>query len=142
MILRLIPFLKSGKGDAQGPKGARNKELKAMISLESFRSDGSFAIHVTDLTKAEEFYSNVLGFMLLDRNSEQLVYETGRFRLFINKDSEATSFIPAFEVNNLDRARAYLLENGCKITKEWAPYRALYCVDPFGFKIDVIERTV
>ena len=38
----------------------------------TFSTDGNFAIHVTDLIKTENFYSNVLGFKMLQKTNEQM----------------------------------------------------------------------
>jgi catechol 2,3-dioxygenase-like lactoylglutathione lyase family enzyme len=105
-----------------------------------FRTDGNFAIHVTDIQKAEEFYTHVLGFKLTGKTSDRLDYNTGSVRLFVVKDDHVISFIPALEVQDYDEAKAHLLQNGCTIIKEFDSHSAFYFTDPFGIVIDVIER--
>ena len=107
----------------------------------TFVTDGNFAIHVTDLGKAEDFYSNVLGFKLSKKTGERLVYDTGRITLYIVKDDKVIPFIPALEVSNYEKAKQYLMKNGCKIIKEWPEDRALYFEDPFGIVIDIVEKS-
>jgi predicted enzyme related to lactoylglutathione lyase len=106
----------------------------------TFRTDGNFAIHVTDLAKAEEFYSNTLGFTLLYKTDERLDYDTGVIKLFVVRDDWVIPFIPALEVEDYDDAKAHLVQNGCKIIKEFSGHTAFYFTDPFGIVIDVIER--
>jgi catechol 2,3-dioxygenase-like lactoylglutathione lyase family enzyme len=105
----------------------------------NFKTDGDFAIHVTDIQKAENFYSNVLGFKLLDKHFDQLEYDTGAVRLYVNLDNTVIPFIPALEVNNCKAAKEYLIKNGCEIIKEFNE-KALYFKDPFGITIDIIEK--
>ena len=105
-----------------------------------FATDGNLAIHVTDLEKAESFYGGVLGFKLLKRTSERLVYDTGEITLYIVKDDKTIPFIPALEVDDYDKAKKYLVKKGCKINEKWPEDRALYFEDPFGIIIDIVEK--
>jgi len=105
-----------------------------------FATNTNLAIHVTDLEKAENFYGKILGFKLLKRTRERLIYDTGDITLYIVKDDRTIPFIPALEVEDYDKAKQYLLKNGCKIYKEWPEERALYFEDPFGVIIDIIEK--
>lgn len=105
-----------------------------------FKTDGNFAIHVPDLGKAEAFYSNALGFKLLSKSTNHLEYDTGAIRLYVNKDRRIIPFIPALEVKDYNEAKAHLIDNGCKIIKEFRGHKALYFTDPFGITIDMIER--
>jgi catechol 2,3-dioxygenase-like lactoylglutathione lyase family enzyme len=106
----------------------------------NFKTDGNFAIHVTDIRKAEDFYSTVLGFKLLRKSQEQLEYDTGAVRLYVNQDDRVVPFIPALEVKDYEEAKAHLIANGCTILKEFEGHKALYFADSFGITIDIIER--
>lgn len=106
----------------------------------SFSTDGNFAIHVPDIAKAEHFYSNVLGFKLLRKSNNQLEYDTGVVRLYVNKDDRIMPFIPALQVQNFPAAKSHLIKNGCTILKEFDGGKALYFSDPFGLTIDIIEK--
>jgi len=109
-------------------------------SKTTFITDGNVAIHVNDLQKAENFYGSVLGFHLISKNKDQLVYNTGVIRLYINKDEIQIPFIPALEVQDYKQAKEHLIANGCKISKEFGGHNALYFTDPFGLTIDIIEK--
>ena len=91
-----------------------------------FKTDGNFAIHVTDLDKAENFYGNVLGFKLISKDKLQLVYETGAITLYVNLDNIIIPFIPALEVKDYNEAKIQLIQNGCRIIKEHEGGKALY----------------
>lgn len=105
-----------------------------------FVADGNFAIHVTDLKKAEKFYSSVLGFKLLKETKAQLVYKTGKITLYVNKDDKVIPFVPALQVEDYNKAKQHLTKNRCTVTKEWPKSKALYFEDPFGITIDIIQE--
>ncbi|MFQ5945465.1 MAG: VOC family protein [Anaerolineae bacterium] len=105
-----------------------------------FTSNGDFAIHVTDITKAREFYGRVLGFELIDEGDGTLTYDTGAFTLYINEGEQVRPFIPSLDVESLDAARAHIQENGARVIWESPGHRSLYFEDPFGIVIDLIER--
>jgi catechol 2,3-dioxygenase-like lactoylglutathione lyase family enzyme len=97
----------------------------------------SAAIHLPDITAAENFYTNVMKFRLLTKSEAQLEYDTGRFLLCVSRDLDTKPPIPRFTVNDIGAARRFLLENGCTILRE--DKTSLYFRDPFGITYDVIE---
>ena len=118
----------------------RRANTTAPENVVRFATSSNLAIHVTDLEKAENFYGCILGFKLLKRTSERLVYDTGDITLYIVKDDKNIPFIPALEVDNYNKAKQYLVKSGCRITKERSGERALYFEDPFGIIIDIVEK--
>jgi len=56
------------------------------------RSNREIAIHVPDLARAEAFYGKLLGFRLIRRSLDQLEFDTGELRLYVNRDT--ASLIP------------------------------------------------
>ena len=105
--------------------------------LMRFKSTKLIAIHVTDLKKAERFYSGVLGFKLIQRTKKHLVYKTGTLILYVSKDKKVLPFIPSLEVKDWKKAKAYLSQNGCRILKVFPKDKAFYFKDPFGIVLDV-----
>src|SRR5215472_16426449 len=95
-----------------------------------FISNGLFAIHVTDLDLARTFYRDDLGFRLIQDGDQQLVFETGRFRMYVNKDDREMAFVPSLEVANYEVAKGYLKRAGCEIVRDWPQDKALYFKDP------------
>jgi catechol 2,3-dioxygenase-like lactoylglutathione lyase family enzyme len=104
------------------------------------RSNKEIAIHVRDLDRAEEFYGKVLGFRLVRRALDQLEFDTGELRLYVNRDtSSLISYIPSFDVDDYREARQFLEAAGCKL-KFAGEQPVPYFEDPFGFVFDIIER--
>jgi catechol 2,3-dioxygenase-like lactoylglutathione lyase family enzyme len=102
-----------------------------------FKSNNCVAIHLEDITAAENFYTNVMKFRLLTKSEDHLEYETGHFLLYVNRDLNTQPPIPSFTVKDIEAARKFLLENGCTILRE--DENSLYFRDPFGITYDVIE---
>lgn len=102
-----------------------------------FRSNRCVAVHVKSLAKAERFYGHVLGFKLKKKSKDNLEFDTGLLRLYVNRSPKGRSPVPSFSVKSLAKARRLLEGAGCKIVVDWE--RALYFRDPFGFVFDVIE---
>lgn len=117
-----------------------NESKRASETVVKFASDGNLAIHVTDLKKAEDFYSNVLCFRLSQKTNKRLVYDTGIITLYVVKDNKVLPFIPALEAADCEKAKQYLTKNGCRIIKEWPEDRAPYFENPFGIVIDIVEK--
>lgn len=113
-----------------GPRESAKREV-------SFRSNRDVAIHVPDLAKAREFYGDVLGFEVLNRGGDQLAFDTGTFRLWVNKHHVLRSYIPSFDVADYQAARSYLEAAG---STPASPDSTSYFKDPFGFVFDIIEH--
>lgn len=113
---------------------------RAAAPKVAFRTDGDVAIHVPDLDRALAFYGGVLGFRLVDRTADQLQYDTGAIRLWVNRDAAAVQpFIPALAVPDFREAKRHLQEAGCEIVREFPGGKGMYFRDPFGLVLDVIE---
>jgi catechol-2,3-dioxygenase len=102
-----------------------------------FRSNNCIAIHLTSLAKAERFYSDVLGFKLKSKTRTSLEYDTGAFRLYLNRSSKAQPPTPSFSVKSIAKARRLLKGARCQIIVDRGS--SLYFRDPFGNIFDVIE---
>ncbi|NYF92021.1 VOC family protein [Tunturiibacter empetritectus] len=102
-----------------------------------FKSNNCVAIHLEDITAAENFYTNVMKFTLLSRSDGYLEYDTGHFLLYVNRDLNTQPPIPSFTVEDINAARQSLLDNGCEILREGQ--NSLYFRDPFGITYDIIQ---
>jgi catechol 2,3-dioxygenase-like lactoylglutathione lyase family enzyme len=125
-------------GEDSGVEFLASYEMKRGERVQ-FISNGLFAIHVPDLAKARDFYHDKLGFRLIAESGEQLVFETGRFRLYVNRDDQFMAFVPALEVADYEAAKEFLKSSGCEIVRDWPKSKALYFRDPLGQIIDIKE---
>ena len=104
-----------------------------------FKSTRLIAIHVTDLKKAERFYSGVLGFKLIRKTGKHLIYKTGLLTLYVVRDKKVSPFIPSLGVGDWKKAKTFLTQNGCRILKVFPKDKAFYFKDSFGIVIDVVS---
>jgi len=95
------------------------------------------AIHLHDITAAENFYTNVMKFKLLIRTNTYLEYDAGRFLLCIDEDLKQKPPIPSFTVENITTTRRSLLRGGCTILRE--DTNSIYFCDSFGIIYDVMQ---
>jgi catechol 2,3-dioxygenase-like lactoylglutathione lyase family enzyme len=107
----------------------------------AFRSNCEIAIHAPNLARAEAFYAGVLGFRLVARSGDQLEFDTGALRLFVNRDATALRpYIPSLDVPDFATARRHLEAAGCRTVPAGVHPGAVYFQDPFGFVFDIIQR--
>jgi catechol 2,3-dioxygenase-like lactoylglutathione lyase family enzyme len=107
----------------------------------AFRSNCEVAIQVPDLQRAETFYRDVLGFTLVNKRADQLEFDTGVLRLYVNRDAQQVfSFIPSLDVDDYKAARQHLEAAGCATVRVNADSESVYFKDPFGLVFDIIER--
>jgi catechol-2,3-dioxygenase len=107
----------------------------------AFRSNCEIAIHVPDLDRAEDFYAGVLGFRLVAKSPDQLEFDTGALRLYVNRDPQALRpYIPSLNVPDYAAARRHLEAAGCQLVSAGPHSTAVYFQDPFGLVFDIIER--
>ena len=110
-----------------------------MDGLMDFKSNGDVAIHVTDVQRSRTFYRDKLGFRLVKDSDETIVFETGKFKLYVSKDERHLPFIPSLSVRNLEAAKKFLVGSGCEIVEEQPLSKSLYFRDPLGQIFDIIE---
>lgn len=97
----------------------------------TLRSGSDVIIRTDAWDKARHFYGTVLG-LARSHETETLVgYETGAFRLYIEKGS---AHGPVFEflVPEVEPAKRVLLLAGCSVVEEDASVPRCYLRDPFG----------
>ena len=71
-----------------------------------FHSNDFVAIHLQDITAAENFYTNIMKFRLLTRSEEHLEYDTGHFLLYVNRDLNTQP--PALWIEIVEPSPEYL----------------------------------
>ncbi|WP_433975309.1 VOC family protein [Tunturiibacter lichenicola] len=103
-----------------------------------FNSADCVAIHLQDLTAAENFYTNVMKFTLVNRSEIHLEYDTGLFRLCIDKELNTRPPLPNFTVPDIGAIKSDLVANGCVILREST--NCLDFSDPFGITYAIVQK--
>jgi catechol 2,3-dioxygenase-like lactoylglutathione lyase family enzyme len=103
------------------------------------KSSRDVLIQTNKIDAAAAFYEKILGLKVIKRSKQLIGFETGSFRLFIDKGE---SYGPVFEfyVSNLDHAKKMLIENGCLIEVEDPKIPRCYMRDPFGLIFNLAEK--
>jgi hypothetical protein len=96
------------------------------------------AIHLQDITAAENFYTNVMKFTLVNRSEVHLEYDTGQFRLCVDKELNTLPPLPSFTVPDISAIRTGLVANGCIILRE--SNNCLNFSDPFGITYAIVQK--
>jgi predicted enzyme related to lactoylglutathione lyase len=104
-----------------------------------FESSRDVIIQTDNWTKAIEFYETTLGFSVTHRSAKLVEFETGAFRLYVEKGNRPG---PVFDflVPDMQAAKTRLLAAGCKIVEENASIPRCYIRDQFGLVFN-IEQT-
>jgi len=91
-------------------------------------------------SEAVEFYSRVLGFENRSTNPELADFDANPITLFVLEDDEFRGPVMELFVDNLDEARGYFEENGCRILRWRGKGQDCYIEDPFGVRFNVWEQ--
>jgi catechol 2,3-dioxygenase-like lactoylglutathione lyase family enzyme len=109
----------------------------------NFVGNNELALHVSDPVAAEEFYTQVLGCVVVDREPNCISLTNGALKLYLLRDPARThdAVIPSFSVANRAAALARLKSAGCALVPigPHAPGE-FYVQDPHGIIFDVVER--
>ncbi len=93
-------------------------------------------IQTERLDAAKAFYGDALGFEMTMNREHMLGFETGSFRLFVERGSSPEPVFE-YEVADLGEARAKLLSLGCTIVEEDSTVPRIYLRDPFGLVFNI-----
>lgn len=102
------------------------------------RSPDCVAIHLADISAAENYYTNVMKFAMVSRTENSVAYDTGSFLLNVNADLAQGLPIPSLPVRNIRAAKEGLIANGCTILRDEGT--SLCFSDPFGVVYNVAEK--
>ncbi len=108
----------------------------------TFLGNNQLALHVSDLSAAEEFYTGILGCMVVDRNPDCISLTNGALRLYLLRDPVRThdAVVPSFDVPDRAAALVRLQAAGCTLVPI-GPHAPddFYVRDPHGIVFDVVE---
>lgn len=127
------------RGQVEQPKLYVRRISRSKGYVVKFIPNGDLAIHVTDLSRAKTFYRDRLGFRLVKESDGTLVFDTGKFKLYVSQDDHDLPFIPSLSVKDYEAAKTFLKSSGCEIVEDRPTSKSLYFRDPLGQLIDIIE---
>jgi catechol 2,3-dioxygenase-like lactoylglutathione lyase family enzyme len=103
---------------------------------DSFKSSRDVIVRTGKWSDAVSFYGSVLGLPTAYEDAIMVGFETGSFRLYVEKGPEHG---PVFEflVPDVDAAKHKLLEAGCTLVEEDPALPRCYIKDPFGLVFNI-----
>jgi catechol 2,3-dioxygenase-like lactoylglutathione lyase family enzyme len=101
-----------------------------------FKSSREVILRTEKWSDALSFYGSVLGLPIAYQNATMVGFETGAFRLYVEKGPEHG---PVFEflVSDVEAAKRQLLAAGCTIVEEDPSLPRCYIRDPFGLTFNL-----
>ena len=97
-----------------------------------FKMSPNIAVRHQDYDGAVKFYANVLGFKNRSADPDLADFDADPINLFVIEDGEFSGPVMELFVTNLDQARSYLEENGCKVLRWRGKGQDCYVQDPYG----------
>ena len=97
-----------------------------------FKMSTNIAVRTVQFSEAVNFYSKVLGFPNRSKNAELADLDADPLTIFMDDDREFVGPILELFVDDLDSARDYLIENGCKVVRWRGKGKDCYIQDPYG----------
>ena len=103
------------------------------------KSSRDVLIQTKKMDVAANFYENVMGFKVFKRNEHIIGFETGSFRLFLDKGEP---FGPVFEfiTPHFEETKRKLMKAGCRVEDEDPKIPHCYMRDPFGNIFNLAEE--
>jgi catechol 2,3-dioxygenase-like lactoylglutathione lyase family enzyme len=107
-----------------------------IIMTTTFRSARDIIIRTDHWAEAVSFYASTLGFSEMHRSENMLGFETGAFRLYVEK-GEAHGPVFEYLVPDVQEAKQKLLGAGCILVEEDASVPRCYVRDPYGLTFNI-----
>jgi catechol 2,3-dioxygenase-like lactoylglutathione lyase family enzyme len=104
---------------------------------DAFRSTRDVIIRTDAFDKAVGFYETVLGFRVTLRREGLVGFETGAFRLFIERGNPPHPPVFDLRVPDLEAAKKQLTSAGCAVVEEDPRVPRCYVRDPFGLVFNI-----
>ena len=105
-----------------------------------FKMSPNIAVRHQDYAAAVDFYSDVLGFQNRSSDPDLADFNADPINLFVIKDDEFNGPVLELFVRNLEEARDFLVENGCKVLRWRGKGQDCYIQDPFGVIFNLWEK--
>jgi catechol 2,3-dioxygenase-like lactoylglutathione lyase family enzyme len=105
-----------------------------------FRMSPNVAVRTQgQLAEAVNFYTNVLGFQNRSSDPELGDLDANPINLFVLEDDEFRGPVMELFVDDLEKAREILENNGCKVLRWRGKGQDCYIQDPFGVIFNIWE---
>ena len=97
------------------------------------------AVQVTDAQAAADFYGSTLGLPVAEEEGIPAV-QAGPLTLYVDSSQLCEGIILELCVENVEAARAYLTERGCKVLRWEGVGKVCLVEDPFGIRFNLWQE--
>jgi len=104
-----------------------------------FKFSKCVALQLPDLAEGKAFYSDILG-LSAKEISDGYHMSPGDGNLFIAESDTLRGPVLEFIVDDVEAAKKYLLQRGCKIVRWLGAGKDCYLKDPFGTVFNLWEE--
>ena len=104
-----------------------------------FKMSPNIAVRHQQYAEAVDFYSKVIGFKNRSTDPDLADFDADPINLLVLEDDEISGPVMELFVSNLEEARDYLVENGCKVLRWRGKGQDCYIQDPFGVIYNIWE---
>jgi predicted enzyme related to lactoylglutathione lyase len=104
------------------------------------RMSPNIAVRHKNYAEAVDFYTNVLGFKNRSEDPGLADFDADPINLFVIADDEISGPVNELFVSDLEEARQYLTQNGCKVLRWRGKGQDCYIQDPFGVIYNIWEE--
>ncbi len=118
------------------PHKGGGSEKGRIVMPDSFKATRDVILRTEKWSEALTFYGSVLGLPTAYQDKTMVGFETGSFRLYVEKGPEHG---PVFEflVPDVAAAKRRLLDAGCTLVEEDPALPRCYIRDPYGFVFNI-----
>jgi catechol 2,3-dioxygenase-like lactoylglutathione lyase family enzyme len=110
------------------------------VKMVKFKMSSNIAVRHQDYANAVEFYSDVLGFENRSTDPNLADFDADPINLYVLEDDKIEGPVLELFVSDLEKAREFLLENGCKVLRWRGKGQDCYIQDPFGVRYNLWEE--
>ena len=113
------------------------KETYSLIVM-SYRLSDNINIETPNLEEAVKFYTEVVGLRISEMGNDWARFDTGKINFYISR-GETLGPITEFHVEDIEKSKEALIEQGCSVVKWEGKGEPCYIRDPFGFVFNLWE---
>ena len=97
-------------------------------------------VFVNNLEKAEKYYSSLFGFKCISKQSAKVIMKNGNQYFYLIKENREKGSVIEYEVNDINKAKIELQNNGCKILKWDGKGKDCFVKDKYGMIFNIWQR--
>lgn len=111
-----------------------------IISYVRINKSNHLGVFVNNLEKAEKYYSSLFGFKCISKQSEKVIMKNGNQYFYLIKENREKGSVIEYEVNDINKAKIELQNNGCKILKWDGKGKDCFAKDKYGMIFNIWQR--